>query len=278
LLAPPPFFKAKGKRMTSQQIELERDGAVLVVTLNNPKTRNSLTSELRDELGEAIKQASKDRTVRAVLLAANGPSFCAGGDFKMLEVASDPWSVHRRFSALKDWLIPLITLEKPLVVAVNGHAAGGGMGLALCGDILLAGEDAKFMAAFFRLGAVPDIGIMYHLPRLIGMARAKAFLFGNQTWTAQEALAQGLVTEVCANDTLKEQALAEAHRLAKGPSEVMGLAKLLMARSFETGLHDMFAFEGLGQALAMSSCEFKEGLSAAVERRDADFIASSNRE
>ena len=140
--------------MTSQQIELGRDGAVLVVTLNNPKTRNSLTSELRDELGEAIKQASKDRTVRAVLLAANGLSFCAGGDFKMLEVASDPWSVHRRFSALKDWLIPLITLEKPLVVAVNGHAAGGGMGLALCGDILLAGEDAKFMAAFFRLGAV----------------------------------------------------------------------------------------------------------------------------
>ncbi len=99
----------------------------------------------------------------------------------MLEVASDPWSVHRRFRASKDWLIPLISLNKPMVVAVNGHAAGGGMGLSLCGDVLFASENARFMAAFFRLGAVPDIGMMYHLPRLIGMARAKSFLFGNQT-------------------------------------------------------------------------------------------------
>jgi 2-(1,2-epoxy-1,2-dihydrophenyl)acetyl-CoA isomerase len=261
--------------MDSKQIRVDRNGPVMIITLNNPGTRNSLTSELRDELGGAIKEASNDRSVRAVLLAAAGPSFCAGGDFKMLEVASDPWSVHRRFAALKDWLIPLISLNKPMVVAVNGHAAGGGMGLSLCGDVLFAAENAKFMAAFFRLGAVPDIGMMYHLPRLIGMARAKSFLFGNQTWTAQEALNQGLVTRVCSNDTLKEEALAEARRLADGPSEVMGLAKQLMARTFETSLHDMFAFEGLGQALAMSSDEFKEGLKAAVEKRSADFAGAS---
>jgi 2-(1,2-epoxy-1,2-dihydrophenyl)acetyl-CoA isomerase len=261
--------------MSSKQIRVDHDGSVMIITLNNPTTRNSLTSELRDELGSAVKEASIDRSVRAVLLAAAGPSFCAGGDFKMLEVASDPWSVHRRFAALKDWLVPLISLNKPMVVAVNGHAAGGGMGLSLCGDVLFASENAKFMAAFFRLGAVPDIGMMYHLPRLIGMARAKSFLFGNQTWTAREAFNQGLVTRVCSDDTLREDALAEARRLADGPSEVMGLAKQLMARTFETSLHDMFAFEGLGQALAMSSDEFKEGLKAAVERRDANFAASS---
>ncbi len=264
--------------MDPKQIRLDRDGSVMIITLNNPSTRNSLTSELRDELGNAIKEVSNDRSVRCVLLAAAGPSFCAGGDFKMLEVASDPWSVHRRFSGLKDWLIPLISLNKPMVVAVNGHAAGGGMGLSLCGDVLFASENAKFMAAFFRLGAVPDIGMMYHLPRLIGMARAKSFLFGNQTWTAREAFDQGLVTKVCSDETLKEEALAEARRLAEGPSEVMGLAKQLMARTFETSLHDMFAFEGLGQALAMSSGEFKEGLRAAVDRRPANFAASSGTE
>jgi 2-(1,2-epoxy-1,2-dihydrophenyl)acetyl-CoA isomerase len=264
--------------MDPKQIRLDRDGSVMIITLNNPSTRNSLTSELRDELGNAIKEVSNDRSVRCVLLVAAGPSFCAGGDFKMLEVASDPWSVHRRFSDLKDWLIPLISLNKPMVVAVNGHAAGGGMGLSLCGDVLFASENAKFMAAFFRLGAVPDIGMMYHLPRLIGMARAKSFLFGNQTWTAREAFDQGLVTKVCSNETLKDEALAEARRLAEGPSEVMGLAKQLMARTFETSLHDMFAFEGLGQALAMSSGEFKEGLRAAVDRRPANFAASSGTE
>ena len=264
--------------MDPKQIRLDRDGSVMIITLNNPSTRNSLTSELRDELGNAIKEVSNDRSVRCVLLVAAGPSFCAGGDFKMLEVASDPWSVHRRFSDLKDWLITLISLNKPMVVAVNGHAAGGGMGLSLCGDVLFASENAKFMAAFFRLGAVPDIGMMYHLPRLIGMARAKSFLFGNQTWTAREAFDQGLVTKVCSNETLKDEALAEARRLAEGPSEVMGLAKQLMARTFETSLHDMFAFEGLGQALAMSSGEFKEGLRAAVDRRPANFAASSGTE
>jgi 2-(1,2-epoxy-1,2-dihydrophenyl)acetyl-CoA isomerase len=262
-------------KMDSKQIRIDRDGSVMIITLDNPSTRNSLNLELRSELGDAVKEASNDRSVRSVLLAAAGPSFCSGGDFKMLEVGSDPWSVHRRFSALKDWLIPLISLNKPMVVAVNGHAAGGGMGLALCADVLFAGENAKFMAAFFRLGAVPDIGMMYHLPRLIGMARAKSFLFGNQTWTAREAFDQGLATKVCSDETLREEALAEAHRLAAGPSEVMGLAKQLMARTFETSLHDMFAFEGLGQALAMSSDEFKEGLRAAVERRSADFAGTA---
>lgn len=261
--------------MEARQLLIDRDGPVMIITLNNPTSRNSLTSELREELGAAIKDASVDPSVRSVLLASAGPSFCAGGDFKMLEVASDPWSVHRRFAKLKDWLIPIILFNKPLVVAVNGHAAGGGMGLSLCGDILFASDNAKFMAAFFKLGAVPDIGVMYHLPRLIGMARAKAFLFGNKTWTAREAFDQGLVTKVCRNEDLRSEALAEAHRLAAGPAEVMGLAKQLMARTFETSLYDMFAFEGLGQALAMSSVEFKEGFGAAVERRDADFIRAS---
>lgn len=261
--------------MDSKQIKLERDGAVLIITLNNPKTRNSLNLELRGEIGEAVKEASNDRSVRAVLLAAAGPTFCSGGDFKMLEVGSDPWSVHRRFSALKDWLIPLISLNKPLVAAVNGYAAGGGMGLALSADVIYASDNAKFMAAFFRLGAVPDIGMMYHLPRLVGMGRAKQFIFGNKTWTAQEAYDHGLLMKVCSDDTLYEEALAEAHRLANGPSEVMGLAKQLMARTFETSMHDMFAFEGLGQALAMSSVEFKEGLSAQMERRTADFVVTA---
>lgn len=255
----------------AEQVLIERDGAVFVITLNNPKTRNSLTAELRQDLGSAVDEAARDRTVRSILLAAAGPTFCAGGDFKMLEAASDPWSVHRRFAGLNDWLLPLITIEKPLVVAVNGHAAGGGMGLALAGDLIVAGESAQFMAAFFRLGAVPDIGMMYHLPRLVGMSRAKAFLFGNQTWTAQQAFENEVVAKVCPDDQLKEEALREAHRLANGPSEVMGLAKKLMSRSFETSLHDMFVYEGLGQALAMSSSEFSEGLRAAIERRPAKF-------
>lgn len=261
--------------MTKQVVRTVREGSVLVIRLCSPENRNSMTMELREQLGDAVESAERDRAVRAVFLTAEGPTFCSGGDFKMLQTACDPWPVHRRFRNLSRWLVPLITLDKPVVVGVRGSAVGGGMGLALTGDVLIAGEGANFVSGFFRLGVVPDVGTMYHLPRLIGMARAKNFLFSGATMSAQEALELGLVAKVVPDDEVDAAGLAEAVRLSKGPAEVMGLAKTLMARSFETTLMDMFAFEGLGQVLAMSNPEFREGLSAAVERRPADFAGAA---
>ena len=252
-------------------VRTTRHGAVLEIRLDSPSTRNSLTTELREQLGEAVELAERDRTVRAVYLTGEGPTFCSGGDLKLLKTASDPWPVHRRFRNLSRWLTPLITLDKPVVVGVRGAAVGGGMGLALTGDLVIAGESAKLMSGFFRLGVVPDIGTMYHLPRLIGMARAKNFLFGGATMSAEEALSLGIAAKVVPDEEVDAAGIAEATRLSEGPAEVMGLAKTLMARSFETSLADMFAFEGFGQVLAMSSPEFKEGLDAALEGRRADF-------
>lgn len=257
--------------MTTQLLRTTRHGAVLEIRLDSPATRNSLTTELRAQLGDAVERAESDRSIRAVYLTGEGPTFCSGGDLKLLKTASDPWPVHRRFRNLSRWLTPLITLDKPVVVGVRGAAVGGGMGLALTGDLMIAGESAKLISGFFRLGVVPDIGTMYHLPRLIGMARAKNFLFGGSTMSAQEALALGIAARVVPDSDVDATGLAEAARLAEGPAEVMGLAKTLMARSFETSLTDMFAFEGFGQVLAMSSPEFREGLDAALEGRKADF-------
>ena len=261
--------------MTKQVVSTAKEGSVLVIRLCSPENRNSLTTELREQLGDAVESAERDRAVRSVFLTGEGPTFCSGGDLRMLQTACDPWPVHRRFRSLSRWLVPLITLDKPVVVGVRGHAVGGGMGLALTGDVVIAGEGAKFMAGFFRLGVVPDVGTMYHLPRLIGMARAKNFLFSGATLSAKEAFDLGLVAKVVPDDQVDSAGLAEAARLAEGPAEVMGLAKTLMARSFETTLVDMFAFEGFGQVLAMSSPEFREGLSAALESRRADFVGAA---
>ncbi|WP_428852577.1 enoyl-CoA hydratase/isomerase family protein [Imbroritus primus] len=263
--------------MTQDIVKTERLGAVLSIRLANPATRNSLTGELRAQLGAAVAQAAEDRRVRAVLLSAEGPTFCSGGDLHMLKDACDPWPVLRRFRGLDQWLLPLLTLPKPVVVAINGAAVGGGMGIALAGDVAIAGESAKLMAGFFRLGVVPDVGIMHLLPRLIGMAQTKNFLFSGSTYNAQQAQQLGLVARVVPDDKLFEEGLAEAQRLAAGPAEVMGLAKSLLARTFETGMHDMFAFEGFGQALAMSNPEFREGLSAALDKRQADFTGAAQR-
>jgi 2-(1,2-epoxy-1,2-dihydrophenyl)acetyl-CoA isomerase len=252
-------------------IETEMDGSVMVIRLADPRTRNSLTTALRAALGEAVMTAQRDTGVRAVLLTGKGPTFCAGGNLDSIKADSAPWVVHRRFRNLSQWLFPLIWLDRPVVVAVNGQAVGGGMGLALTGDLLVAGESARLMAGFFRLGVVPDIGLMYHLPRLIGMARAKSFLFGNGTMTAREAEALGLVARVVADDQVEAEGMREAQRLAAGPVDAMGLAKQIMARSFETSMLDMFAYEGFGQALAMASPEFREGLGAMMARRTPDF-------
>lgn len=255
-------------------VNTERRNATLIIRLMDPSTRNSLTNELRAELGAAVAQAQSDNQVRAVYLTGSGPTFCAGGNLQSLKEESDPWSVHRRFSRLPQWLFPLLWLDKPVVVGVNGHAVGGGMGLALTGDWLIAAESAKFMSGFFRLGVIPDIGMMYHLPRLVGMARAKKFLLGQKELSAREAEDWGLVAQVVPDDRLEEAGLAEAERLAAGPADAMGLAKRLMARSFETSMLDMFAYEGFGQILAMTSPEFREGLEALIARRKPDFPAA----
>lgn len=263
--------------MAAQElVATQRDGDVLIIRLANPESRNSMTTDMREQLGAAIALAEREPAIRSVFLTGDGPTFCSGGDLNHLRTACDPWTVHRRFRNLSRWLTPLITLDKPVVVGVNGHAVGGGMGLALTGDVVIAGESAKFMSGFFRLGVVPDIAVMYHLPRLIGMARAKNFLFSGGTFSAQEAADLGLVSKVVADAELYEAGLQEARRLAEGPAEVMGLAKAVMARSFETSLHDMLAFEGFGQVLAMSNPEFREGLSAALERRRPDFAGAAS--
>jgi 2-(1,2-epoxy-1,2-dihydrophenyl)acetyl-CoA isomerase len=261
--------------MSQEAVKVTQDGPVLVVRLNTPENRNSLTTDVRRLLGAAVERAESDPSVRTMFLTGEGPTFCSGGDFKMLQTQCDPWPAHRRFRNLSRWLLPLISLDKPVVVGVRGQAVGGGMGLALTGDVVVAGESAKFVAGFFRIGAIPDVGMMYHLPRLIGMARAKNFIFSNGTMTAQEALELGLVAKVVPDAELESAALGEARRLAEGPAEIMGLAKTLMARSFETSMQEMFAYEGLGAALAYSNPEFREGLAAAVEKRKPDFAGAA---
>lgn len=263
--------------MAELHVQVSRDGPVQVVRFVNDKTRNSMTTEMRDQLRDAIKLAVEDASVRALYITGQGAAFCAGGDFQMLKNQRGPWDTHTRFRDFGQWFVPLLQLEKPVVVGINGYAVGGGLGLALAGDIVIAAESAKLVAGFFRLGVVPDIGMMYTLPRLVGMARAKRIIFGNETLSAKEACDIGLIAGAVPDSELDEYCMKRAHELAQGPSRVMGLAKLIMARSYETGLNDMFLLEGLGQALAQSSAEFHEGLASMMERRPADFPGADER-
>ncbi len=263
---------------SDSHIDITLEDGVLAVRLNNPATRNSLTPSIRDGLAQATERAVFDPDVRVVYITGTGKAFCAGGDFNALTKHSDSWSVHNRFRQLASWIIPLIRLQKPVVTGLNGVAVGGGMGLALAGDIIIASQSAKLMAGFMRLGVVPDYGMMYQLPRLVGMARAKDFIFSNRTWTAAQALELGVVAEVIADDEFETAAYERAKELAQGPIEAMGMAKWLMERSFESSLEEMMTFEALAQPLAFRTEAHQEGFGAVLNKGEPDFPAASKRE
>lgn len=256
-------------------LETERDGPVLIIRLANKSARNALSRELRFSLRDVVREIEMDRSIRSIYLTGKGDSFCAGGDLNMLVKASDPWPVHRRFRHASTLFPPLISLDRPVVCGVRGHAVGGGMGLALMSDLIVAGENASFMAGFYRLGTVPDCLMLYTLPRLVGLARARNFLLTNGTWKAKDAFELGLVAKVVPDSDVDAEGLAFAHSLANGPAEIMGMAKLLMLKAFESSVDDIMLYEDLAQSLAMSSPEFREGLSALREKRKPDHLAAA---
>jgi 2-(1,2-epoxy-1,2-dihydrophenyl)acetyl-CoA isomerase len=258
-------------------IEVERDGAVLVIRLVNEASRNSLTREMRVQLRDITRQIEEDHEVRAVYLTASGKVFCSGGDLRILQEACDPWPVHRRFRHAANLFPPFANLNRPVVCGLKGMAIGGGIGLALMADQIVAGVSAQFVSGFFRLGLVPDCLTMFSLPRLVGLARARNFLLSNGTWNARQLLELGLATDVVADEDVDAKGMRLAHTLAAGPAEVIGLAKQLMLKSFETSLAEMMDYENFGQVLAMSSVEFREGLAALVEKRSPDFVAAQAR-
>jgi 2-(1,2-epoxy-1,2-dihydrophenyl)acetyl-CoA isomerase len=260
-------------------IETSRDGNVGIIRLVDERRRNALSAAMREGFVNAFYAMMGDPDVRAIYITGRGQAFCAGGDLRMMRDGSDPWSSHQRLSYTGRWLTDFLRCPKPVVVGVNGVAVGGGIGIAVIGDVIVAAENAaRFQAGFMRLGLLPDIGVMYTLPRLVGLARAKAFLFENGSWTARQAEAAGLVTAVVPDEELEARCLERAAALAAGPVEAYGLAKRIMGASYETSLDNMMLHEDLGQSLAYSTEAMREGLSALTEKRPADFVTASERE
>lgn len=252
---------------TAPVVESERAGPVLIIRLASEKTGNSLSNAVRDGLSAAFEQAIRDNSVRTVCLLAKGQNFCAGGDLNALnEVRKDPWAVHRRFRNMGRWLLPMMRIEKPVIAGVRGYAVGGGFGLALLGDMVIASDSAKFRSSWMRLGIMPDAMALYTLPRLIGLAKARRMFLGEETLTAQEARKLDLVTEIVSDSELDQRTLQLAQSLADGPAEVWGLTKLILQRTFESDMDDMLLFEGLGQVVAMGGPEFESRLTATMKK------------
>jgi 2-(1,2-epoxy-1,2-dihydrophenyl)acetyl-CoA isomerase len=260
----------------SETLIVEQDGAVLMLTLNRPDKLNSFNEAMHRDFRAALDQIERDAGVRAVLLTGAGKGFCAGQDLGDRNLgAGQDIDLGATLEANYNPLIRrLRALEKPLVCAVNGVAAGAGANLALACDIVLAARSARFIQAFCMIGLVPDSGGTYFLPRLIGDARARALSLLGDPVSAEQAEAWGLVWRTFDDELLLGEARAIAQRLATGPTKGLGLIKRALNASFSNDLDHQLDLERDLQREAGRTSDYREGVSAFVQKRSATFRGS----
>jgi 2-(1,2-epoxy-1,2-dihydrophenyl)acetyl-CoA isomerase len=251
------------------EVEVARDGAVLTITLNRPDVLNALNAAMHDALAAALKQARAE-DVRAVVLTGAGRGFCVGQDLG--EFRDDAGDIGGR---LRGNYHPNITairaLEKPVIAAVNGAAAGAGLSLACACDLRIASDQASFVPAFINVGLVPDSGGTFFVTRLVGQARAFEWLCSGRRLTAAEAHAWGVVSEVADAGALAARAAEIATQLAGLPTRAIAMTKRLLERAPITSLEDQLEWEAQFQTAATGTEDFREGVAAFLEKREPRF-------
>lgn len=261
--------------MEFSEILLEHRDGVGVVTLNRPNEANALNLRMAQELHEAALICDSDPMIRAVVVTGAGEKmFCAGGDLKgFLEASADlPRYMMRITSQLHRAISVFNRMEAPVIMAVNGTAAGGGFSFAISGDLILAAEHAKFTMAYTAAGLSPDGSSTHFLPRLIGVHRAKELFFTNRVLGAAEARDWGLVNQVVPAAELQGRAMVLAQELAQGPTVAFGAVKALLLDSQNAPLDTQMEYEARGMASIVRTRDAAEGITAFVEKRKPKFV------
>jgi len=246
-------------------------GKVFKIILNRPEKYNSFIREMALQMQQALDQAAGDKNVRCIYITGEGKAFHAGQD---LAEALDPQGPGLKNIVLEHYN-PIITrireIEKPVVCAVNGAAAGAGANIALACDVVIAASSAYFVQAFSRIGLIPDSGGTFFLPRLVGFGKASALMMLGDKVPAQEALQMGMIYKVCDDARLQEEALAIAATLSEMPTKGIGLTKRLLNKSMTNPLAEQLVQEGIEQVNAADSYDYREGVKAFLEKRKPVF-------
>jgi len=256
---------------TTLQLQVEQ--GVATVVLNRPDAANAMDLTMARELAALTTILERDPDLRAVLLTSRGKMFCAGGDLPSFQAAGDHIDrlIAEMTTHLHAAISNLMRMGKPVVVAVNGAAAGAGFSLALAGDLVIAAASAHFTMAYTAIGVSPDGGASYSLPRLVGLRRSAELMLTNRRLSSAEALDWGLVTEVVPDEELEQRAVELARRLAQGPTRAYGTVKQLLASSLDQGLETQMALEARGITELAASPDGREGIEAFLARRRPEF-------
>ena len=260
--------------MTFTTIEFVIEDGLARLTFNRPDRLNSFNAQMHEEVRAAMQTVQRDDGIRCLLISGNGRAFCAGQDLSDRDVApgDDAPDLGETLEHKYNPLIrSLVTLEKPVVCAVNGVAAGAGANIALACDIVIAAESAKFIQSFCSIGLVPDSGGTWTLPRLAGRARALGMALLGERISARQAEDWGMIWKCVADDELASTTEQMARHLATQPTRGLGLIKRAMLASSDNSLDDQLDLERDLQQLAGRSEDYREGVSAFMDKREPEF-------
>jgi len=258
--------------MGYQTLLVERKDAVATITLNRPQARNAIDLVMRRELLAALDEVEGDETARVLVLTGAGEHFCSGGDVKtMREKRSTAAEGRARVQLLNRMVLRLVDFPRPTIAMVDGFAVGAGSNLALCCDLIVASDRAKFGEVFWKIGLVPDGGGTWLLPRVIGLPRAKELIFTADIIDAAEAARIGLVNRVVPAAELAATTRALAEKIAAGPPAVLRMAKHMVNRAATSDLASALDLEAFSQGVAISSEDHQEGISSFFDKRPPKF-------
>ena len=244
---------------------------VMVITLNRADKFNSFNREMALHLHDALDEAETNENVRAIVLTGIGKAFCAGQDLSEAIDPNGPGIAKIVSEHYNPIILKIRKIEKPIIAAVNGVAAGAGANIALACDIVTATNSASFIQAFSKIGLIPDSGGTFFLPRLIGFQRATALMMTGDKVMALEALQMGMIYKVFADDTFMQDVLAFANNLSNMPTKGLGLTKRLLNESVYNTHEKQLVSEGLVQVEAANTYDYSEGVNAFLEKRKPEF-------
>jgi 2-(1,2-epoxy-1,2-dihydrophenyl)acetyl-CoA isomerase len=253
------------------EVEVSREGAVQTITLNRPDLLNAFNQPMHQQLAAALKEA-RAPDVRAVVITGAGRGFCVGQDLAEFQEMPDIGDALR--SRYHPTILAIRALEKPVLAALNGPAAGAGLSLACACDIRIASDAATFVPAFVGIGLVPDSGGTYFIHRLLGSARAFEWMSSNRRLNAAEAHAWGLVSEVVETDALAARAAEVAAGYASAPTRAIGMTKRLFDHADHATLEEQLELEAQLQKVATGTADFREGVTAFLEKRPPRFTGA----
>jgi 2-(1,2-epoxy-1,2-dihydrophenyl)acetyl-CoA isomerase len=252
-------------------IKYEITNGVAKITLNRPEKFHSFVREMALQLQEKLDDCNVNKDVRAILITAEGKAFCAGQD---LSEATDP-NGPELTRIIQEHYNPIIrkirNIEKPVVAAVNGVAAGAGASIALCCDIVVATESASFIQAFSKIGLIPDSAGTFFLPRLVGLQKATALMMTAESISANDAEKMGMIYKVFSDESFVEKSWNLVSKLSQMPTKGLGLTKKLLNESFNNNLEQQLDMEDKCQSIAGETNDFKEGVQSFLEKRKPNF-------